>query len=31
MLDSLTAHDWLLLTGLALGSLTWWVAFRMAR
>ncbi len=31
MLNSLTAHDWLLLTGLVGCALTWWVAFRMVR
>ena len=31
MLDGLTAHDWLLVTGLAISSLGWWVAFRMVR
>jgi hypothetical protein len=27
----LTASDWLLLTGLGVSALTWWVAFRMVR
>ncbi len=31
MFLALTTQDWLLATGLALGALTWWVAFRMAR
>ena len=31
MLNGLTTHDWLLVTGLTLSALTWWVAFRMIR
>ncbi len=31
MIDFFTAHDWLLLTGLGVATLAWWLAFRIVR